>query len=73
MGERKTLGGNTARGAVLTNLTLLSERVLGGLDVSLSLYNLFDIRYAHPGGGELLQDVIVQDGRDFRLKLSYRF
>lgn len=73
VGERKTLGGSTAHGAVLTNLTLLSERVFGGLDVSLSLYNLFDVRYAHPGGSEVRQDVIVQDGRDFRLKLSYRF
>ncbi|NJD08670.1 MAG: TonB-dependent receptor [Methylococcaceae bacterium] len=73
VGERKTLGGGTAHGAVLTNLTLLSERLFGSLDISLSLYNLFDVRYAHPGGSELTQDVIVQDGRDYRLKLSYRF
>ena len=72
-GSRKTLAGGTAGGHLLTNLTLLSEKLTGNLDVSASVYNLFDTCYSDPGGPEHVQDVIPQDGRTFRLKLTYRF
>lgn len=73
-GSRKTLAGGTAGGHLLTNLTLLSERLVENLELSASLYNLFDIRYADPGGQEHQPlDMIAQDGRSFRLKLSYRY
>jgi iron complex outermembrane receptor protein len=72
-GSRKTLAGGTAGGHTLTNLTLLGERLAGNLELSASIYNLFDIRYADPGGQEHIQDLIAQDGRSYRLKLSYRF
>lgn len=71
--SRKTLKGGTAGAHLLTNLTLLSERLAENLDVSASLYNLFDIRYADPGAQEHVQDLIAQDGRSYRLKLNYRF
>lgn len=72
--SRKTLAGGTAGGHVLTNLTLLSERLAKNMDVSASIYNLFDIRYADPGGQEHVPlDLIAQDGRSYRLKLNYRF
>ncbi len=71
--RRKTLAGRSANGHMLTNLTLLSERLAEHLDVSASLYNLFDIRYSDPGGPEHVQDLIVQDGRNYRLKLNYHF
>ena len=71
--SRKTLAGRTANGHLLTNLTLLSERLAENLDLSASLYNLFDIHYADPGAQEHKQDLIAQDGRSYRLKLNYRF
>jgi iron complex outermembrane receptor protein len=42
--------------------------------VSASAYNLFDTRYVSPGAGaDHLQDTIRQDGRSFRLKMTYKF
>jgi iron complex outermembrane receptor protein len=58
---------------LLTNLTLLSEKIAKGMELSASVYNLFDKRYADPGAPEHVQDLIWQDGRSYRLKLSYRF
>ncbi len=72
-GSRSTLSGATAGGHWLANLTLLGERVAGKIDLSASIYNLFDTRYSDPGGQEHVQDLIAQDGRSYRLKLSYRF
>ncbi len=57
----------------LVNLTLFSARLVHGLEISGSVYNLFDMDYAYPGGPAHLQDVIYQDGRTFRIKLSYHF
>lgn len=71
--RRKTLAGASAAGHLLTNLTLLSEKIAKGMELSASVYNLFDKRYADPGAPEHVQDLIWQDGRSYRLKLSYRF
>jgi iron complex outermembrane receptor protein len=70
---RKTLMDSQADGFFLTNLTVSSPALLSGWDVSLSVYNLFDQRYGDPGSGEHLQDVILRDGRNFRVKLTYNF
>ena len=43
------------------------------LDVSAGIYNLFDTRYAFPGGPEHVQEALPQNGRTFRVKLTYRF
>jgi iron complex outermembrane receptor protein len=73
MGPRLTLGGNTVGGFVLTNLTLVARPLVGGLSLSAGVQNLFDKRYSDPGSEEHVQDTIPQDGRSFRVKLSYRF
>jgi outer membrane receptor for ferrienterochelin and colicins len=70
---RLTLAGNETPGFVLTNLTLLSSPLLEGLAISGHIDNLFDKRYGDPGAGEHVQDVIPQDGRSFRVKLTYKF
>jgi iron complex outermembrane receptor protein len=70
---RRTLAGDTAAGFVATNLTLFSERLIRGLEVSGSIYNLFDARYGNPGGAEHQQDVLYQNGRTARLKVTYTF
>ena len=43
------------------------------LEISAGLYNLFDVEYAYPAFAEHAQEVIEQDGRMFRIKLTYRF
>ena len=71
--SRRTLAGNKAQGFVLTNLTLSSNRFLGGFELSGSIYNLFDKRYGYLGSDEHRQDIIYQDGRTVRVKLTYTF
>ena len=69
----KTLARNRADSYWLVNATLFSQKLVNGLELSASIYNLFDQDYGYPGGAELVQDVIPQDGRTFRVKLTYRF
>ncbi|GIZ53265.1 TonB-dependent receptor plug domain-containing protein [Noviherbaspirillum aridicola] len=70
--RRNTLAGSTGS-HLLTNLTLSSLKLAPGLDVSASLYNLFDRRWSDPGGGEHRQDALRQNGRSVRLKMEYAF
>jgi len=58
---------------VVSNLTLFSTGLRQGLDLSASIYNLFDKHFADPASSDLDQTQIPQDGRTFRLKLTYRF
>jgi iron complex outermembrane receptor protein len=71
--DRFTLRRDRTGDTWLLNLTLLSRELRPGLEISASLYNLLDARYRTAGGPEHLQDRLEQDGRTFRLKLSYRF
>ncbi len=73
LSERRTLSGKMADDFFVANLTLFSQNFFKGLEVSGSIYNLFDERYGDPGSGEHRQDVIEQDGRTFWLKLKYGF
>jgi iron complex outermembrane receptor protein len=73
MSARRTLLGKTASDYFVTNLTLSSVNFLRGVELSGSIYNLFDQRYGNPGAGEHKQDIIEQDGRTFWLKLKYSF
>jgi iron complex outermembrane receptor protein len=67
-----TKGGRVA-GYWLANLTLFSQEIVKGLELSASIYNLFNTSYAQTPSDEHLQRVIPQDGRSFRLKLTYKF
>ena len=71
--ETENLRREKTRGYLLANWTLFSRDLVKNLEVSASVYNLFDARYGHPGGPEHLQESIQQDGRTFRLKFTYRF
>ncbi|MBI3284407.1 MAG: TonB-dependent receptor [Burkholderiales bacterium] len=71
VGQRDSLRGRLG-GYWLANLTLLSTRIRH-TDLSFSVYNLGDRRYAVPGAEEHLQDVLQQDGRSYRLQLTYRY
>jgi len=58
----------------LANVTLFSRKLARGLEVSASIYNLFDARYAYPvSTAHAPLDVVEQPGRSFRVKLTYRF
>jgi outer membrane receptor for ferrienterochelin and colicins len=72
-GKRKTLAGNEAGEFMISNVTLFSKDSIKGLEISGSIYNLFNKRYSDPGAAEHLQDTIEQDGRTFRLKVVYSF
>jgi iron complex outermembrane receptor protein len=71
--SRRTLAGANDNGNFLSNATLFSKNVFKGFDISASVYNLFNVRYADPAAEEHHQDSIAQDGRSFRLKLTYSF
>ncbi len=72
--KRLTLAGKYTAGFYITNLTLFSRGLfLKGLEASFSVYNLFNHDYGDPGDLEHVQDVIKQDGRNYRLKLTYVF
>ena len=71
--SRKTVQGNRASGFWLTNLTLSTPRLWERVALSASVYNLFDKGYGDPGSTEHLQDVIEQDGRTFRVKVTASF
>ena len=71
--RRLTLAGDHAPGYAVANLTFLSRQITKGLDLSASVYNLFDTRYADPGSEHHIQDTIEQDGRNFMLKLTWGF
>ena len=66
-------GRSGASGFVITNLTLFSKNLLPGLELSASVYNLFDKSYEDIGGAEHIQGTLSQEGRTYRAKLSYRF
>lgn len=73
LSKRRTLDGTNLDALWLANLTFLSKRVTNGMDFSFSLYNLFNRRYGDPGSEEHALNSIQQDGRNFRMKVTYRF
>ena len=75
MGRRKTAAGNYADDFVVVNITLFGRELAKELDASVSVYNVFDKKYVDPVAGppDHAQDVIEQDGRTYRVKLTYRF
>jgi iron complex outermembrane receptor protein len=62
-----------ADGFWVANWTLFSQQIVKNVELSASIYNLFDTDYSVPGGTAHQGDLIGQDGRSFRVKLTYRF
>ncbi len=69
----RTLAGNTVNGFSVLNFTLLGHTLGKHMDLSGSVYNVFNKKYFDPGRPEDVQDTIQQDGRNFRIKLTVRF
>ena len=68
-----TFSAADAPGFAVVNFTLFSQNLVKNLDASASIYNLLDTTYYDPASRFHQQNVIRQDGRTFRLKLTYRF
>jgi iron complex outermembrane receptor protein len=71
--DRKTFAGTEAGDFGVLNLTLFSRNLVKGLELSVSVYNVFDRHYSDPATPFHVQDVIPQDGRLVYGKLTYRF
>lgn len=71
--SRTNPNGGSSGSYGITNLTLSSQKVYDRLELSASIYNLFDKQYADPASVEHVQSSIVQDGRNFRIKATYTF
>jgi outer membrane receptor for ferrienterochelin and colicins len=71
--SRKTLAGAETDDAFVTNITFFARNLLKDLDLSASVYNLFDQKLGDPGSTEHRQDIILQDGINFRVKVTYSF
>jgi outer membrane receptor for ferrienterochelin and colicins len=70
--SRVTLAGQSARAYVVPNFTVFTQDVLKRWEVSASLYNAFNRQYADPTGNGLAEDMILQDGRTFRVKVEHK-
>jgi len=62
-----------AGGFCLANLTLSSSRLIRGAELSFSIYNLTDKRYADPVGPGFTQETVAQQSRTFLFKAVYGF
>lgn len=69
---RVTVYGTETPSYCLADINLVSKP-LGGLSLSLTLRNLFDRRYATPGGLEHIQPAIEQDGRTVVGRLTWSY
>ncbi len=69
----KSYKGDRVEDFVVANFTLLSRDLWKNLEISGTIYNLFDEDYGIPASDEHLQSAITQDGRNFRIKLTYKF
>ena len=71
--RRLTLAGDYTGAYVVPDFTLYCPNALRRWEFSTSIYNAFDKRYGDPASVAHLQDIIYQNGRDFRLKFTYHF
>jgi outer membrane receptor for ferrienterochelin and colicins len=69
----QTLAGNTLSGFSVFNVTVFGHTLGKHLDLSGSVYNVFNKKYFDPGRPEDPEDSIQQNGRNFRVKVTARF
>lgn len=73
LSARRTVLGGRVPPYGLVNLTLIGQPMSRGLELSASVYNLLNRHYADPGGEELAQELVFQDGRVVRFGARYQF
>lgn len=70
---RKTTSGDSVGSYYVANMTLLNRNLIKGLELSASIYNIFDTKYSDPVSEEQVVNAMQQDGRIYRVKLTYQF
>jgi len=68
----RTVAQTELGGFFLVNVSVFSRKITKKIDFSGGLYNLLNKRYADSGSVEHVEASIPQDGRSFRIKLTYR-
>lgn len=71
VGPRNTSLGTRLPGRILTHVNYSTR--ISQMDVSLGVYNLFNQHYSDPTSLEIRETALRQDGRTFRVKLTYTF
>lgn len=69
----ETLPGPDAGPFGVVNFTLFSRNIIRNLEFSGGVYNLLDRHYDDPATRFHTEALIPQDGRSFRVKLTYRY
>jgi outer membrane receptor for ferrienterochelin and colicins len=70
---RRTVQDSRTGSYFLSNLTLSADAARIPVRVLAQVRNLFDVKYGTPGGFQHRQDEIIQDGRNYAVRLEYRF
>ena len=71
--ERLTVYETRTDAYTRADINLSTRRLFGHLSPSLLIRNVFDARYALPGGYEHVQPTLVQDGRNVVFKVEIAF
>ncbi|MBU2569168.1 MAG: TonB-dependent receptor [Gammaproteobacteria bacterium] len=71
--SRRNTFSSDVPGYFLANMTVFSSNLIPGLELSGSIYNLFDSRYHDPSTTDLRAETIEQNGRLFLVKFNYEF
>jgi outer membrane receptor protein involved in Fe transport len=70
-GRIQTSDGSVVAPFSIVNFTFLGRKLARHVDLSASIYNLLDKKYFDPASGDTLQHAIEQDGRSFRVKMTW--
>jgi len=68
----RTVAQTRLGGYFVTNFDFFARRLTERCDISAGLYNAFNKRYAQSGTIDTVETSILQDGRNFRVQLTYR-
>lgn len=73
MSSRLALAGPDSPAFAVFDVTVIGRPFKNGPQLIGSVYNIFNNRYSDPGGEELEQHLVVQDGRVIRVGARYQF
>jgi iron complex outermembrane receptor protein len=71
--KRQTLDSTWLGGRSISNLHVRTDRWVEGVELGLSVRNLFNKRFSVPGGTSNWQNALEQDGRSVRLEALMHF
>jgi outer membrane receptor protein involved in Fe transport len=71
--SRLTVDGSSTSGYAVSNLRLSTEKLAEGLEVGMTVRNLFDKRFFQPAADTNWQNALAQDGRSIFADVRFRF